>query len=321
MVRKDSRFGRHLSLLYGINTLGAVNGVVWSGFLSIGLLGEMKAMYIGAVINLFVAAGAYFLFRSEERPPEVLGAATGSSGGESAISPYPDRVRAAVLVAFAVSGFTALAYEVIWTRQLILFLKTSIYAFSGMLALFLTGIALGSVAMNRLVDKLSSPLAVFGILELVVGLLSVVNLFLFTPLDGAWTRSVFGWTRPVIASVSLVFPLTFAFGLIFPVAGYCYARSAQSAGAATGRLYGFNTVGSILGSLLAGFLFVPVLGSTRAVILMAGVNTLLGIILMAMEPARVRMRAAILVPVGVVFAALAWGQLDMTRFSLQWSNA
>ncbi|MEW6533056.1 MAG: fused MFS/spermidine synthase [Thermodesulfobacteriota bacterium] len=314
LVRKDSRFGRHLSLLYGINTLGAVNGVVWSGFLSIGLVGEMKTMYIGAVINLFVATGAYFLFRREGRQPGVPATAAVSSGRESAISPYPDRVRAAVLLAFAVSGFTALAYEVIWTRQLILFLETSIYAFSGMLALFLTGIALGSVTMNRFLEKLTSPLAVFGILELVVGLLSVVNLYLFVPLDSAWAESVFGWSVPVVASFILVFPLTFAFGLIFPVAGYCYARSAQSAGAATGRLYGFNTVGSILGSLLAGFLFVPVMGSTRAVILMAGMNTLLGIILVAMEPARIRIRAATLVPVCLVFAALTWGAIGNDPF-------
>ncbi len=71
------------------------------------------------------------------------------------------------------SGFTSLAYEVIWTRQLILFLQTSIYAFSGMLAVFLSGIALGSIFMRNKADRFVRPLVIFGILELVIGFLSI----------------------------------------------------------------------------------------------------------------------------------------------------
>ena len=202
------------------------------------------------------------------------------------ISPYGDGIRRLVLVAFALSGFTALAYEIIWTRQLIIFLRTSIYAFSGMLAVFLTGIALGSLVMNKAVDRLKSPLLVFGGLELLVGFLSLFNLYLFSPLDSNVARAVFGLSAAGWATLSIVLPLTLVFGMIFPTAAVCYAKSANKAGSAVGGLYSANTVGSILGALFAGFLLVPSLGSTNTVLVLAVINGLLGVTLIAMEPAR-----------------------------------
>ena len=78
-----------------------------------------------------------------------------------------------------------------------------------MLAVFLTGIATGSIVMNRHVDKLKKPLVVFGILEMLIGVISIANLYFFQPLAyNTFTR--------LIAPVILVFPLTFLFGAIFP---------------------------------------------------------------------------------------------------------
>lgn len=287
LVKKDSLFGKNFSILYGLNTLGAVCGVLLSGFITIGAFGEKNTIYIGVAINLLVAAVAYVLFLRDPTAQAVPAVSPELEPTEPKhISPYSDTIRNVILVAFAVSGFTSLAYEVIWTRQLILFLQTSIYAFSGMLAIYLFGVAFGSIAMNNIVDRLKSPLAVFGFLELAVGILSVVNLHLFYPLDSPTARAFFGPYLSIVAAIVIVFPLTFVLGLIFPVAAMSYAESVEKTGSSVGRLYGVNTVGSILGSIAAGFLLIPLWGSTSAIIFLACINIVLAAILFMLEASR-----------------------------------
>ncbi len=321
LVKRDKVFGRNFSILYGLNTLGAVCGVVMSGFVTIGELGEWNTISIGVAINLLVALMAYCIYMNDRKTtPAPVASEVISDQSSARSSPYSDKGRSAVIISFSVSGFTSLAYEVLWTRQLILFLKTSIYAFSGMLAIFLMGIALGSVAMNRMVDRLKTPLTLFGVLELVVGFLSILNLYLFSPLHNALTQTLLGWFGGALAAFVIVFPMTFVFGMIFPVAGLCYAKNVEKTGASVGRLYGSNTVGSIFGSLLAGFVLVPVLGSTKTVIVLAWVNVALGLILLGLDAGRTKVQKMVLVPTVLAFAALTVASVGRDPFlaTIEW---
>ncbi|MFZ0033997.1 MAG: fused MFS/spermidine synthase [Sedimentisphaerales bacterium] len=300
LVRRGGMFGKNFSLLYGLNTLGAVLGVVLSGFITIGAIGEWNTIFTGAAINIVVGFIAFVLYRNGLRFAEKADVTrdVAVKAVNSRISMYPDTVRRTVLIVFLISGFTALAYEVIWTRQLILFLKTSIYAFSGMLAIFLVGVALGSMIMNRFVDRLKTPLFIFGILELAVGALSIFNLYLFGPLDSSVL------TR-VLSPVVLVLPLTFLFGAIFPIALLCYAKSTDVTGTSVGILYTFNAVGNVAGSLFAGFLFISLLGSSKTVIMLGLVNMVLGLILLWLEPHKssgYKLKVLLIVPVTVLLA-------------------
>lgn len=286
MVRREGLFGRNFSLLYGLNTLGAVFGVILSGFITIGSLGEWNSILIGVLINFIIGVTALLIYEKELGYVEKTKIIRDKfiARPDIPISPYSDTIRKIILISFLMSGFTALAYEVIWSRQLILFLETSTYAFSGMLAVFLTGIGLGSVFMNRFVDKLKIPLGIFGILELIVGILSILNLYLFCPLDSQVMRTVFGLSSRLFATVILVFPLTFLFGAIFPIASLCYTKSINRSGFSVGTLYSFNAIGNIIGSLFAGFLFIRLLGSSKTVILLGFVNVAIGLILLWLEP-------------------------------------
>ena len=277
LVKKEGKFGKNFSLLYGLNTFGAVVGVLLSGFITIGFFGEQQTINIGVLLNFLVGIAGYLLYRRTSiQPYTEKDKKTEISRTDSQISPYNDKIRTLVLITMAISGFTALSYEVIWSRQLILFLLTSIYAFSGMLAVFLTGIAVGSIIMNRFVDKLKKPLVVFGFLELLIGILSISNLYFFEPLS-------YNTFTCLIAPIILVFPLTLLFGTIFPVASLCYAKSISKSGTSTGTLYCFNTIGNVAGSLVTGFLFFSTLGSSRTVMLLGFINLLIGFILIAAE--------------------------------------
>jgi len=297
LVQKEGLFGKNFSLLYGLNTLGAVFGVILSGFITIGALGEWNTMFMAILINFIVGWTALLLHRKASTVVEKTKAAEGKviAPADVPISPYGDAARKIVLISILISGFTALAYEVIWTRQLILFLETSIYAFSAMLAVFLAGIAIGSMFINRFADKLSAPLAVFGILELVVGILSICNLYLFGPLDS-------NLLSRILAPIVLVFPLTFLFGAIFPIASLCYAKSINRAAVSVGILYSFNTIGSVAGSLVTGFLLISLLGSSKTVILLSFVNVALGLVLLWSQPGetnRFKLKYLLIIPAAI----------------------
>src|SRR5262245_42293417 len=210
LSRRSSLFGESFGLLYSLNTAGAVVGVMLSGFVTIGALGERATTAIAALVNVGVGLTAVFMARRLSAPPHT----SSKLPTEEAASGYQEHLRRAILIGFALSGFTALAYEIIWTRQLILFLRTSVYAFSGMLAVFLIGIGAGSLLISRVVDRWKSPLLGFAVLELAVAIVSVVSLQLYVPLDGPTAYQLLGSARPLIATIVLVLPLTLLFGMI-----------------------------------------------------------------------------------------------------------
>lgn len=275
--REKSQFGNLIGTLYGLNTLGAIIGVLGSGFFFIGYIGEFNTILVGIGGNLFAASVAFYLSRKQVSVQsismEVQQSIPQQMSGEAAISPYSDRVRLVVMIAFAVSGFAALGYEVVWTRILPLFLKTSIYAFSGMLSIYLVGIALGSLWGRKFVDRLEDPVYLFAILEIVISFFAVLGLLLLVPID---MNNLSG----ILAAIVLIFPVTICLGILFPTVARCFTKSEKTIGKSIGQIYSINTVGCILGSLVCGFIFIPVLGSTLTILVLSGINLLMGITLL-----------------------------------------
>ncbi|MBT5875466.1 MAG: fused MFS/spermidine synthase, partial [Candidatus Latescibacteria bacterium] len=105
-----SRFGTNISLLYGVNTLGAVVGTLASGFFLIGVFGEWATVIIGVSVNLLVGLMAYYYSNMHEgnTAPSIEPSDVPSSSDEGRVSPYPSYVRYVVVSVFMVSGFVAL---------------------------------------------------------------------------------------------------------------------------------------------------------------------------------------------------------------------
>ncbi len=243
VTKQNKMYGENLSLLYGVNTLGAVFGVILSGYFTIGLLGENETVFLGVVINLFVALRVLQLDKNKvalNQENVVL------EKKQEVFEYYSDKIRNFILLAIFISGFTALSYEIIWNRMLILYLEVSIYTFSGMLTVYLTGIALGSLFINKIIKNIKKPLLIFGILEIVLGFLSILKLYMFP----GFAHNASG---KIMATFALVLPTTFVFGMIFPIAAMCYNKSVEKSGTSTGMIYVFNIAGNVLGSLVTGF--------------------------------------------------------------------
>ena len=93
-----------------------------------------------------------------------------------------------MLWGFALSGFAALGYEVVWTRLLSIFSLNAVFSFTIMLTTFLVGLAIGGALMARRVDHVERPLVLFGTLELGIGVAAILMLFVFAKLPTMLAR-------------------------------------------------------------------------------------------------------------------------------------
>ena len=286
----QSPFQRGLGRLYSVNTFGAVLGVLITGFFLIGNIGETSTLLVAALLNLIAACVAYLIQARSATVTDV--SRTRLHFGGEALVPvsYPKTIRFWSKTTIFVSGFTALAYEIIWTRLLLLPLKTSIYAFSFMLALFLAGIAFGSWLSTRFSISKDRPVAMFASIEVLIGFLTALGMLVFS-LSGQMTQGfVREFSSGVVTCVLMVLPVAVAFGWQFPVAVRCCISDSTAPGKETGAAYFANTLGAILGSVAAGFILIPSIGTSLAMVILGLLNILLGFILFFVSPSAERGR-------------------------------
>lgn len=299
VVARDEGLKAALGLLYSINTLGAAAGAL----LMIGLVwvvGYEIGYHLALALNAVTGLGALLLSRRESPAPR--------SGSEASAAPStpPSEARETLdgrilLPAFALSGFCALAYEVVWFRLLDFLLLGRLTTFACVLSVYLLGISLGSVAFSRWSPAGLSDLKLFVAFEALLGLLGLFSLPLLSMISGWGLRPV-----TIAAGFLLLFAITLLLGGLFPLAGKLYAGPLRLLGKAVGNIYSANTVGSVLGSFLAGFVLIPALGTSGTLLLIAGLNLLVaGVVAsLALRPLNVRWvgAGAVLAVVGLVSA-------------------
>jgi len=195
-----------------------------------------------------------------------------------------------LLVLFFLSGISGLIYEVAWVRQASLTFGVSVYAYSAVLAAYMGGMALGSYLWGRRIDKAERPLIIYAALEVGIAILAVLSPFVLTALNGFYA-TVAQALHPGVGAPSLVVltllrlvlsilvltPPTLLIGAVFPVVSSLYTREqAEKVGQRIGTVNALNTLGAILGSLVPGFLLVPLLGLRNTSLALSAVNLALG---------------------------------------------
>ena len=176
-----------------------------------------------------------------------------------------------LLIAFFLSGFAALGYEVLWTRIFALALGSEILAVLGTLAGFFGGMVLGASWFYGRTRKLKNPVKAFAILEVVAGLFALSSPWWLLPLAStmpAWLGPAAGENSGPIALLLAVLipglillPATFCMGATLPVLVEAWERlQPKGSGRGTGRLYGANTFGAMSGLFLSIYLIIPQTG-------------------------------------------------------------
>ncbi len=305
LIRFKEEVGGKIALLYSLNTFGGVLGVVLAGFFLIITfgLGVNGAIYTAASIDTLVGLSFLGLVKRESRANEkfILGEETpnkeiakqapvkiNNQNNTQQLSVF----RYFLLFIFFFTGFTALALEVLWTRALVLTIGSSTYAFSLILAGFLTGIALGSIIVAKFVDKIKNLwlwLAVtIGLIGIFVVFLNPLfdNLpFLFIKIFSFLGESFWGLQMVLFFLIFLVLLLpTFLMGVTFPLGTKIYIRDVKKVGSFLGEIYSVNTLGCIVGSFVGGFLLLPKLGLQKSIILCSLIYFILALTLIWLSP-------------------------------------
>jgi spermidine synthase len=291
LAAQPGTLGRHLSSLYAVNTFGAVCGALLTGFFLIGRYGIHIPVYMAVAGNALI--GMIALAASRRRTPGVAISAPVPpqlvlAGSERA---DPSIVRL-IVIGLGLSGLTSFAYEIYWTRSLVFVLGNSTYAMTTMLCAFLSGIALGGYAVRFLLRAVRDRVALFGWVQILLGLLSALALpilFMLIEPRAVGQLLVDASARPLpllLSGFSVAFGVMLApailIGMTFPLAGQIAAGDPGKTGTLVGRIYAINTLGNIVGALLPAVLLLGWLGIQRGILAMALSNVALGaVVLMA----------------------------------------
>ena len=312
-------FASRIGVLYSVNTLGAVVGVLSSGIFLIGAWGETTTLGIGVAITLTVALVSYLLsIRPRSLPDaETASLSTRRTDETVTISAYPASTRTLVSIAYALSGLVAMAYEIVWTRMFQINVGTSVYAFSIMLAFYLLGIGAGSLWGSRLAERTKNPLRLFGLAQLGIASYSIIGIYIFTLFEPLSLSTNLDLGNVLLMPLVIICPVTFVLGLIFPAVYRIYVRNEEEVSRAVGRLYALNTLGCILGALFCGFVFISVLGTRGSMLFLAALNMMIGLtVLLRESPGTSEGRLLGLVVGGWVLTAALLGLFSPDPFKI-----
>jgi spermidine synthase len=312
-TQQHHELGSRLSFLYGFNTLGAVIGAAATGFFILPHYSVSTTLAFAVTINLFAGVSAIALQKKIQLLPDNRDPAEDVVSDTSIASPSfikrPENIFALKLVLWGIgmSGFCALAYEVLWTRILSIVIGASVYGFTLLLVAFLAGIGLGSAAYGLYLrmcaqryvthtDHTARNIIGFGLVQVIIG---VSALLVTMHLRNLPSHAVMVYdfllnsklkfnmgnfkTRQLahfIIAFSYLFVPAFFMGVAFPLAGKIHGQYKKAAGRAVGEVLFYNTIGAILGSSISGFVLIYFLGIQLSLQLIILINIGFGLFVM-----------------------------------------
>ncbi len=286
------RIDNSLSMLYSLNTLGAVFGVLFAAFVAIELFGIRESIYIGAILNSIAAALMFTI------PIKYLKTNFGTKNVENRISlTTSEKI---ILFCFFMTGLITIAYEVLWSRVLAPSMGTFIYAFASVLAIYLFGIFLGAFIYNKFLQHLKTRSTLFSFSQAGIGLFALLSALIVSNVS----------QNELLLMLITIFITSFFMGISFP-SGSFLMRRLLHVGKLSGVLYFLNTIGCILGGILAVFVFIPLVGSVGSIIIFSSASLILSLTLLVMNTKIVKTKIGILMCV-ILLIALTFSAYALT---------
>jgi len=275
-----------LGFFYGANIAGAVTGCLLAGFYLLRVFDMATATWVAVAINLAVGSIGFALARAAP----YAQAGQGERGGARVPRAPGARV---VYVAIALSGLCALGSEVIWTRVLSLMIGATTYTFSIILAVFLTGLGIGSSIGAFLSHSVENPRAALGWCQLLAAIaIGWTALMLgaslpFWPVNPWLSVSPwFNFQLDLVRCFWALLPASILWGASFPLALAAVAARGQDPGRLVGGVYAANTVGAIAGALGFSMVTVPFIGTDGAQRLLIAISAASALLVFVSGPAR-----------------------------------
>jgi spermidine synthase len=271
-----------LGFFYGGNIFGAVGGCLLAGYYLLRWFDMTTASFVGVVFNVAVALAALALAK---KAPFT---APAESTEKPAVGPMAAPGAKLVYITIGLSGMTALASEVVWTRLLGLSLGQTTYTFSLILAVFLFGLGIGSTTGSTIAKNGAAAARTalgwcqFGtILCLGWAAWSATQAMPYWPINPTLnTNFASVFQVDLVKSLWMVLPGAILWGASFPLALAAVSVPGQDAGRTVGAVYSANTVGAIFGSMIASLWLIAAMGTQngqRAIIAFAALSALIAL--------------------------------------------
>lgn len=183
------------------------------------------------------------------------------------------------------SGIAALIYEIAWTRPMQMVLLSTTYTYAIIFGAFMAGLGIGALIISKYIHKIKNLPAAFGLLEAGIAVYGAILLHLFNLIPDIY-RAVYPLRTNFILFEFMLYAIVFALLLIpttlmgatFPIVAKIL--SSEKIGKGTGNAYSANNLGAIIGSIAAGFLFVPLLGIKGSIVVAGIINLIVAAIML-----------------------------------------
>ncbi|MDZ4048331.1 MAG: spermine synthase, partial [Pseudoxanthomonas sp.] len=311
--------GEILGGLYFTNSIGAAAGALVATFLLLPWVGMPGAILIAGAVNLVVGILAWLVSRRTDAQPAPVVASTTVAG----TAPANRGLYRMMLTAACLSGAFSFVYEIGWVRLLNQALGTTVHSFELMLSAFILGLAFGGLWIRKRSSRITDPVAYAGYAQVFMGIAALISIPIFSQsfrwvgaMVEALPKTDGGYTLYTLGSggiaLMVMFPAAFFAGMTLPLFTMALLRR-QCGEASIGRVYAANTLGAIIGVMMAVHVLIPALGLRLAITVGAVGDILLGILLLRMYSTNVSRKGyglAVAASVVVIAGSLVAGQLD-----------
>jgi len=265
---QDTR--KEIASLYFLNSFGAVVGVFFAGFVLIKEFGLDITIYSTAFLNIIAGFVGLYLSKKQNKTFELELIPLENANNSNFFEVDKQTAKRVILVA-GISGMAALLYEMVWVRLLINFFGSSTYAFSIMLMAFIGGITIGSLAVTQNVLKRYNYVKLLTILQGAIAFSTMFVLLFYERLPySLWKVSALFSKSQESFEYFLVVEFIFCFclmllptlfmGMSLPVASEIISSFNKKIGVSVGRVFSVNTLGTVVGVILTGLIFIPLFG-------------------------------------------------------------
>lgn len=267
-----------LGFFYAGNLVGAVAGSLFAGYYLLRVFDMPTASFVAVGINAFVALLAWLAARFlSYRAPSIATADTSTQPASRII-----------YIGIALSGFTALGAEVVWTRLLALHFGATTYTFSLILAVILLGLGIGSSLGSAIARRLRNARPALGWCQflLCAGIAwaahAACTSLKYWEVDPAARTLALTFKHDVVRAIWTVLPSAILWGASFPLAVAAVLRPGQDSGRLVGAVYAANTLGAIFGAATTSLVLIGNIGSTTTQKILIGVSALSGFLMLAL---------------------------------------
>ncbi len=291
--RLPNSSGRVLGLLYFTNSFGAAVGVLTNGFILVQLVGLQGSMIFAGLINLVLALVVSLLAKKTTSLPicnEIISNKQEKRDeNTSSVGISPSVCPLFFIVLF--TGLASFMYEIGWIRMLSLVLGSSTHSFEVMLSAFILGLAIGGFIIRNHADRFKNPLHMLGRIQVTMGIFALLTLLFYKTQAFAGMSTFLSNIKRTeetyllfnlysfILAVIIMLPATICAGMVLPLITNILYKKGSGAGV-IGRIYAWNTFGSILGVFVAVQLVMPAFGVKQVIVIGAAIDILLGLVLL-----------------------------------------